>query len=158
MNCERMETRLIAYVDGKANDTDRREVDSHLESCPECRARVSEFRSVSVLLDEMPALEISPAFDARLRQRIENEPAPGWLNWLQPVPRFALAVSMLLVMSVWVGRGPTGPVALDQQVALRGTDDDFKMINNLQLLEDYDVLSNFDALSDLPLAPVRANP
>ena len=156
MNCEHLETRLIAYIDGKANVIDRREVDSHLVACSACRTRVQEFSAVSTLLDEMPGLEISPSFDARLQQQIEAEPAPGWLNWLQPVPRLALAVSLLLVMAVWVGNGPIAPTL--PQVAVNGTEEDFKLINNLQVLEDFDVLSNFDAISDLPIAPVRANP
>ena len=156
MNCEHLETRLIAYIDGKANDVDRREVDTHLAACSACRTRVQEFSAVSTLLDEMPELEISPSFDVCLQQRIEAEPAPNWLNWLQPVPRLALAVSMLLVMAVWVGNGPIAPTL--PQVAVNGTEEDFKLINNLQVLEDFDVLSNFDAISDLPIAPARANP
>ncbi len=157
MNCERMETRLIAYLDGKANDADRREVESHLAACAACRTRASDFRALSGLLDGMPALEPTPSFDARLRQRIAAEPAPGWFAWLRPLPRFAMAVAMLLAMAAWIGSGPATLPGADQRMALRGTDEDFKMINNLQVLEDYDTLANFEALSELPQTP-QVNP
>ncbi len=39
MNCERYETRVIAYMDGRATDAARGEVDLRLVACSECRAR-----------------------------------------------------------------------------------------------------------------------
>ena len=43
---------------------------AHLAACPACQLRVNEFRAVSGLLDELPQIEPSPAFDARVRARV----------------------------------------------------------------------------------------
>src|SRR6266851_8212651 len=116
MNCERIEKQLIAYMDGRASSTERREVEAHLADCGACRTRAEEFRLLWGVLDEAPQLEVSPAFDARLRARIAAETL--WQSlwaWLVPSPRLALAVSLLLVLSVWISSVPTvpGPAVAD---------------------------------------------
>src|SRR5271170_2200758 len=142
MNCERMEAQLIAYLDGCASARERREVDQHLAACPACRARVEEFRGVWKLLEETPAPEPSAWFDAQLRQRIAAEPAPAlWTRlaaWL-PQPRLALASLALLAVGFWAALVPRpnlpAPVAMNEQ-------EDFRMIKNMQVLENYDVLKD----------------
>ncbi len=144
MNCERYETRLIAYMDGRATAAERGEVELHLVACSECRARVEEFRRLWGVLDETPAHEVSPAFDARLRARIAAEPRVSLLGWLLPQPRLALAMSLLLAMGVWISLLPPA------QNEIARADEEFKMIKDLQVLEDLDVLTNFEALSEVP--------
>ncbi len=144
MNCERFETRLLAYMDGRATDAERGEVELHLVACSECRARVEEFRRLWGVLDETPAHEVSPAFDARLRARIAAEPRVSLLGWLLPQPRLALAMSLLLAMGVWISMLPPA------QNEVARAEEEFKMINDLPVLEDLDVLANFEALSEVP--------
>jgi len=158
MNCERMETRLIAYMDGRATEAERREVDLHLIACAECRAHVEEFRRLWAVLDEAPMTQPSASFDAVLRQRIAAEPArTGWYglwSWI-PAPRLVFAVSLLLLLSVWISSTPTGPVTNPTELAQH--EEEFKMIKDLPVLEDYDVLANFEALSELPPKPDQSN-
>ncbi len=155
MNCERIEKRLIAYMDGRASAAERREVEAHLADCGPCRTRAQEFRLLWGVLDEMPQVETSPAFDARLRARIAAEPSRASLwGWLVPSPRLALAVSLLLVLSVWISSVPApGPAVAD----VAKSEAEFKMIKDLPVLEDYDVLANFEALSELPSQPASEN-
>ena len=148
MNCERIETLLIAYLDGRVGDAERREVETHLDACAACRARAEEFRRVWGVLDEVPEVEPTLGFDARVRQRLVAEPKPRLLEWLIPSPRLAFAVSLLLVLSVWVSSFP--PVAVPDQAANARAEEEFEMIQNLQVLEDYEVLANLDALSAVP--------
>lgn len=150
MNCERMETQLIAYLDGRVSDAERAEVEAHLAACAACRTRAEEFRRVWSVLDEAPALEPSLGFDARLRQRVAAEPKPRWFAGLVPAPRFALAMTLLLALSVWIS---SFPPATQEQAAMPRNEEEFQMIENLQVLEDYDVLANFEALSELPPKP-----
>jgi len=158
MNCEKMEARLIAYMDGKATEAERHEVDLHLIACAECRTRVEEFRRLWTVLDEAPLTQPSPAFDAALRQRIAGEPArTGWSGlwaWI-PAPRLAFAVSLLLILSVWISSTPSGPGVNPNELAQH--EEEFKMIKDLPVLEDYDVLTNFEALSELPPKSDRVN-
>lgn len=149
MNCERMETQLIAYLDGRASARERHEVDQHLAACAACRARVEEFRGVWKLLEETPAPEPSAWFDARLRQRIAAEPPPSlWTRvagWL-PQPRLALASLALIAVGFWAASVPRpnlpAPAAMNQQ-------EEFRMIKNMQVLENYEVLKDLSALNEL---------
>jgi hypothetical protein len=110
---------------------------------------VEEFGRLWGALDEAPAQAVSPSFDARLRARIAAEPKPSLLAWLVPQPRLALAMSLLLAVGVWIGSLPPLPNAA---MARTTSDEEFKMINDLQVLEDLDVVSNFEALSVVPQA------
>jgi anti-sigma factor RsiW len=142
MSCERMEGRILEFVDGRLKEGERLEVQKHLESCAVCRLRVQEFSAVSNLLDELPIIEPSPAFDARVHALVAAEPArKSWWAWSLPSPRVVLAAAMLLVATVWVSmHQPT--VQIDAQ--------------DLPVLENYDVLSNFEPLTQLP-QPVQAD-
>ena len=154
MNCERMESRLIEYLDGRASVRERREVEAHLAECGACRARAEGFRGVWRVLEETPAPEPSAWFDAKLRQRIAAQPPPGvWSSriaaWL-PQPRLALASLMLIGVGFWAAavtrpqfQAPaTHPVAMSE-------DQNFRMIKNMQVLENYDVLKDLNTPSGM---------
>src|SRR6202045_964297 len=104
MSCSRMEKQMMPYVDGRLKIGEQREVEAHLAACPACRLRVNEFRAVSGLLDELPQIEPSPAFDARVRARVAAEPVTqSWWSVFAPSPRAAFAASMLLLAAIWIG-------------------------------------------------------
>lgn len=154
MNCNRMENWILEYVHGRLPDGPRRKAEAHLEVCDACRLRVKEFRAVSGLLGELPAIEPSAAFDLRMQARVAAEPVRrGWLDWLAFSPRVAFAASLLLLLVVWSANRPTD---LDDYkghpVATMGAEDHIRMVKDLAVLEDYDVLANFEPLADLPHA------
>src|SRR6266705_3270630 len=87
MSCGRMENKILGYVDGRLKEGERLEVEKHLAACAACRVRVSEFRAVGVLLDELPVIEPSAAFDIRVHARVAAEPAKqSWWAWFAPSP------------------------------------------------------------------------
>jgi anti-sigma factor RsiW len=144
MSCNRIESKILSYLDGRLKASEARDVETHLETCAACRLRVNEFRAVSGLLEELPQIEPSPAFDARVRARVAAEPVKqSWWAWFAPSPRVAFAASMLLLAMVWIGsRHPsTEPAAPVDMAQIEG---------DMPVLENYDVLSNFEALTDLP--------
>ncbi len=155
MSCEKLETKLLGYVDGRISDAALYEVEAHLGACAACRERVAGFRAVRGLLDELPGIEASPAFDAGLRQRLAAESSRNWFAWLVPVPRLALALSFLLIAAVWIGSRPAYAPGSEMTPVAQKTEEEFRMIQDLPVLEDYDVLSNFEVLSQLP--PARRN-
>ncbi len=142
MSCSRMENRILPYVDGRLKESERREMEAHLAACATCRLRVNEFRAVTGLLDELPQIEPSAAFDVRVRARVAAEPVKqSWWAWFTPSPRVAFAASLLLLGTVWIG-------ANSNQTSIAQED--------LPVLENYDVLSNFEPLTELP-QPVQAD-
>jgi anti-sigma factor RsiW len=148
MSCSRMENKILAYVDGRLKEGERLEVEKHLSACAACRLRVNEFRAVNGLLDELPMIEPSAAFDVRMRARVAAEPAKrSWWAWLAPSPRVVFAASMLLLAIVWLGSRPP-------ENSLSAADVE-KINQNMPLLENYDVISDFAPLSELP-PPVQA--
>jgi anti-sigma factor RsiW len=157
MSCERMESRILAYMDGRLSESERAEVGKHLDACAVCRVRATEFSSVNDLLDELPMIEPSPAFDVRVRARIAAEPVKQswWAQlWtaLRPSPRIAFVSSMLMLATVFViyrsDNNIAPPIPPDQA--------DAAMMQDLSVLEDHDTLSNFEPLKELP-PPVDTN-
>jgi anti-sigma factor RsiW len=147
MSCNRMENRILPYVDGRLKAGEMKEMEAHLKTCAACELRVSEFRAVSGLLDELPQIEPSGAFDARVRARVAAEPVKqSWWSVFAPSPRVAFAASMLLLATVWFGSRPNETLAPSGA----GVEQEAQVVSDLPVLENMDVLSNFDALSDLP--------
>src|SRR5712691_3663558 len=129
MSCARMEGKILGYVDGRLKESERLEVEKHLGSCAACRLRANEFRAVSGLLDELPVIEPSAAFDLRVHARVAAEPAKqSWWAWFAPSPRVAFAASMLLLAVVWIG-------SRTQENALSAGDID-KINQNMSVLEN----------------------
>ena len=149
MSCSRMEKKILGYVDGRLKESERLEMEKHLSTCAACRLRVNEFRAVNVLLDELPVIEPSAAFDIRMQARVAAEPVKqSWWAWFAPSPRVVLAASMLLLATVWIGsrRADSSLSAADIE----------KINQNMPVLENYDVISDFGPLSELP-PPVQAD-
>ena len=149
MSCGQMEKKIMGYVDGRLKESERLEMEKHLAACGACRLRVNEFRAVNVLLDELPMIEPSAAFDVRMQARVAAEPVKqSWWAWFAPSPRVAFAASMLLLAMVWLGSGPA-----DSPLSAA----DIEKINqNMPVLENYDVISDFAPLSELP-PPVQTD-
>ena len=146
MSCSRMEQKILGYVDGRLKEGERLEMEKHLLACAACQLRVNEFRAVSVLLDELPMIEPSAAFDVRVNARVAAEPAKqSWWAWFTPSPRVAFAASMLLLATVWIGyeTQPISPFGDSKEA-------DLQMMQDMPVLEDHDVLSSFEPLKDLP--------
>jgi anti-sigma factor RsiW len=149
MSCNRMERKILPYVDGRLKESERLEMEKHLSACAACRLRVNEFRAVTGLLDELPVIEPSAAFDLRVHARVAAEPVKqSWWAWLTPSPRVAFAASMLLLAMVWLGSRPPDS-------SLSATDID-KINQNMPVLENYDVISDFAPLTELP-PPVQGD-
>ena len=151
MNCERMEKLWITYLDGRATPRERREAEQHLAACPACSRRLEEYRGVWKLLEEVPAVDPSPWFDARLRQRVAAEPAPSGLRrlleWL-PQPRLALATLALVVLGFWVASAPPQPQQALPAVSMN-EQEEFKMIKNMHVLENYDLVKELNTPGEL---------
>lgn len=149
MKCEDVSRALIAYLDRRTNSAERRVVEDHLVACETCRGRAEEFRELSGILDEMPVIEPSFGFDARVRQRVAAEPRRQWLGWLVPQPRLALSMALLVALCVWIVKLPRQGSGVATAPVTTSENEQFQVIKDLGVLENYDVLTKFDALSEL---------
>jgi anti-sigma factor RsiW len=155
MKCEDVSKELIAYLDGRASASERQKVEGHLEGCATCRNRAAEMRKVSMLLGDLPAIEPSFGFDARVRQRVAAEPQRNWFWQLMPAPRPAFAVALLIALTVLVAKLPSRhatPISTVTAQTQQEQEEDFNAIKNLGVLENYDVLTKFDALAETSAA------
>ena len=155
MSCSRMEKQMMPFVDGRLKISEQREVEAHLAACAACRVRVNEFRAVSGLLDELPQIEPSGAFDARVRARVAAEPVKqSWWSVFAPSPRAAFASSMLLLATIWIGSHSSNVNTTD--VGSNAPTAQSIDPNDLPVLENYDILANFEPLTELP-QPVQGD-
>ena len=155
MKCEEVSKELIEHLSRSADSVQPREVEEHLAGCAACRKRAKELRGIWNVMDELPAVEPSFGFDARVRQRVAAEPRRRWFELFVPQPRLALSIALLIALMVLVVKlplknaGTIGTTAVTQQ-------EDFNAIKNLGVLENYDVVTKMDVLSEL--TPVAAQP
>jgi predicted anti-sigma-YlaC factor YlaD len=153
MNCNDCGKGLVAYLDRRANSAERQAIETHLSTCSDCRTRAEQFRSLWSVMDEMPVIEPSFGFDSRVRQRVAAEPKPRWFEFFVPQPRLALSGALLAVLAVWmVKTAPVNPGVTPTMASVQ--QEDFNAIKNLDVLENYDVVTGIDALSQL--APANA--
>ncbi len=105
MDCLFIRRNLFSYQEHKLSDKDTKEFEAHLLSCAECSRIVSEFRSVTSVIDLRKDAEPNPFAGTRIIQRLESEMEsnkekrePVFIRILQP-----LAVAALLVIAVIIG-------------------------------------------------------
>jgi len=147
MNCEKVSQELVAYLDGRMDSAQRREAEEHLASCAACRERAEQFRRVWTAMEEVPVIEPSFGFDARVRQRVAAELQRDWFAWFAPQARLAFSAVLLIALTIWVAkRPPSNPTILGTAAS---TEQDFSAIQHLGVLENYDVVTKMDALSEL---------
>lgn len=152
---------LIPYLDGRLPADERARLDRHLESCADCRTRLAEFRALLDTLNTWPAPEPSPGFTPALRARLAAEPAQPTSPWRWPRPygrrwvyagATALAAALLLVVVLWQPTPPPGPATPIAETPATRAPEPGDALATLEplLLENYDLLREFDILFETP--------
>jgi anti-sigma factor RsiW len=155
MNCERMGVLLLAVVDGRATPEERERVSAHVAGCEVCARKLDEMGATWSALDALPTADASAWFETRLRARMAEMPAGhNWAAWLPGSARWA-AVVALVAIALWFSVRP--PILRRAPATNAQSQEDFAVIKNLPELENYDVISNFEALSALPGAQSVGN-
>ena len=103
-SCLIIEPLFAAYALDALDVQERRQVDTHLDTCPECQRALADYQSVSAgLLAAPPAIQPPP----RLRARLIAQTAPGVqkpglkerLSLLRPQLMPAAAITAILVLA-----------------------------------------------------------
>ena len=161
--------KIFAFAQQMLSGREERQVTAHLKGCERCQNVLRAYQQLDSLLGEWsPAAEPSPWFDARLRAavgaRTERQPKRflglNWSRWMA-APALAsllLVAGLVLMRDAQLGnhassrRAPTqtvvkvSPATLQTQAATQ----ELRLYQNLPMLEDYDMLANFDVISELP--------
>ncbi len=82
--CMALESLIALYVEGDLPVSDRRRVETHLQSCVACRALAEELRESQSIFKALRAATVNSSDLADVRERVLNEvgdlePAPGWV-------------------------------------------------------------------------------
>jgi anti-sigma-K factor RskA len=162
---------VFALSQGMLAEQEAKRVKAHLEDCADCRNVCERYLRLDSVLDGWaPSVEPSPWFDARLRAALASakpasEPAGfglwtavAWPRWLALSAFAALLLAGAVVTrhNLRLQHQRSAPVAVQiaqtEKPAAVQSDaaQELKMYQNLPVLEDYDMLANFDVISELP--------
>jgi anti-sigma factor RsiW len=131
MNCQLTHERIVAAAYNELADGEQRELELHLDGCPECREEQRQLLALMVQADAHPVLEPEANLIARSRQRLEATldalPPRRWydrlsqwiLNNFASLQAAPVAVCLLLLLGV--GAGSLGGYQLAEKHAARTT-------------------------------------
>jgi hypothetical protein len=98
--------RSMAVMALAADDPERRDAQQHAAHCPQCRALLDEAQT---LLDWVDAYAPLPAVDPALKARVRNVVLGGQVPLQRVVPKWVLALGMLLSLALaWFEGEPGG--------------------------------------------------
>ncbi|MBD3298834.1 MAG: hypothetical protein GF341_09285 [candidate division Zixibacteria bacterium] len=123
LDCQAALAKLYEYIDGELTETDRELVRQHLEMCRPCLTQY-EYEELfhEYVKRRAPRPTASDSFKARLSQRLQDEAnamtfsgSSGRESRRQSFPRFALAASIMLLITVgaWWMTQNAGPRSCD---------------------------------------------
>jgi anti-sigma factor RsiW len=81
MNCEMLQSRLSAYLDGELSGRDMLAIRSHLHQCPECANILEIERLTKEALAGIPTLEPPADFEERLVAKVMASPVRATRAW-----------------------------------------------------------------------------
>lgn len=103
MKCADLQTDvLVDLVDGRLDSAQQREIERHVEACAECRALITDLRSIRAAAFMLDRHEPAPRLWSELQAKIAVEPAPrarvlmmptraNWPVWLGAAAALILA-------------------------------------------------------------------
>lgn len=93
---------LSALLDNELPERRRARIEHHIESCPECKKRLNEYRGMHAALSALPVLPVDEQFAlTRIRARVEESGDLELLarrSWYHPA--LAIAVAALVAIAV----------------------------------------------------------
>jgi len=109
MECKGIKEKLCAYLEGIVSPEEKRIIEEHLPSCPECRKNLADLKKTEELVKDLAEVEPPAWFAQKIMSRIraEEEKKKGlWQKLFYPlhikVPIQALATVFIAVIAVYV--------------------------------------------------------
>lgn len=99
---EHVKSKLSQYMDRELQEPERRQVESHLSDCGDCRRELEELQAVSKLVSGLARKPLPVGFMARLERRRKAEASPAPRSSFPPVPLRAAAFALSSVLVLFV--------------------------------------------------------
>lgn len=115
MTCQEVQMLVSAHVDGELSQGERRDVDTHLASCAECRRRREALAAVRTALQSIEPETVSESFDAILGRRLTEARAMRRRRRWRPLA-VALSAAAALVLAFLVLITRQQPAAVHRPV------------------------------------------
>jgi len=154
MNCNQCQNDFDGLLDGRLDEPVVRAVQTHIASCSDCGRAWREHEAAWAAFAATPELEPSSNFVARVLIAIDaadrEEPVSRWqIVW----PRFLRLAAAGAATAIAVGIASLG--LLHDQTSLAKFDPrlhhelltELPVLQNLELLKDFDVIRNLDQLA-----------
>jgi hypothetical protein len=176
MKCQSRE-KLFLFAQQMMDPEESERMRWHVANCAECTRAVEEFRKFDSALDHWAVAEPSPWFEAKVRARVaasgQKKSEFFGFGRLRALGAGLAVVALILAAVVVFNHQKVAeinqpPSSLERPVTVTPGQrvpatteamrkplppaEQLKMDENLSVLEDYEVVANFDALSELPQA------
>ena len=105
MDCSYIRSTLFSYQEKQLSDKECKEFEDHLHTCEECSRIVSEFQSVTSLIDKKKSIETNPFIRTRILQRIESQMSESGKEanlFIQRILR-PISLSFVLLIAIVIG-------------------------------------------------------
>lgn len=152
----RLSKTLSAYMDGELPKNGMDRMRRHLADCPACRSHLKTLQSTRKLMMEMEDIIPSSDFDKRFLEKLSAVSAPAELQQtpqadIRPAPGIFHQLKTFL-LSTWrpyaLGTVAAGVLAFFilnvQDDAGRLEPEDIFLAENLEILQEYEILSDLE--------------
>jgi anti-sigma factor RsiW len=92
-------TRIGAYYDGAVGIEEQRQIEAHLDTCPQCRQELASLQALSNRLATARGPKLSTEMIGRLRDSIDAQSSRGLMRTARTL--LALAACLLLACTIW---------------------------------------------------------
>lgn len=149
MSCSKCKKNLVALLDGELDSALTTDLRDHLAGCASCQGELAKLDGTLEAMARHRAPPPSPSFDSDFARRLrlakaerEEKPKRARRFWMFGGFAGAAAAAAIALFALGVWRnGPTAPAKVAE----------IELAQNLELLENYDVVSSLDALEDFEI-------
>lgn len=165
MTCNKIEKNLMAYLDGKLDQSISNEINQHLTNCPDCQKEVTILRESWKALDEFSPIDTPSDFSQKVLKRMKqeaNQPAIQKIEvfprWLPYVASAAVFVFLFIGTVIYFSYNPVPPAEIDlldsfvmDEMGITGDTSDIDLFEDENTIDILDELVVLELDNDLAI-------
>ncbi len=158
MDCSEIKKLIPIFLDGELKASAHQRVESHFDTCAECRREARAIQNSWEMLGELDDIQPDPNYNTRFwtrvaeqtswREKLFNEIKALFLN-RRLVPALA-AAGLILCVTLVATYKYFQPLQMDGRIA-EFSDTDLDFVDNFELVENFDLIRDIELLSDLEI-------